>query len=188
MYDTEHVIKVQKFEDYHYQTDRYEFVRMDALVMERLTSSPRIVDIYGHCASSVLTEFLPKELESTAVPFASKTRQTRINEQQKRDMKVESLNNLTLTEKIDISIQMAEAIADLHGFEDGVLVHDDIQLSQVLFSKEKKVKLNDFNRAEVMLFNERKKQYCRYRNGPGGGDWRAPEEYADDPLNEKKQE
>ena len=28
--------------------DNYEFIRLDALVMERLTSSPRIVDAYGH--------------------------------------------------------------------------------------------------------------------------------------------
>jgi len=28
----------------------------DALIMERLTSSPRIVDIYGHCGGTVLVE------------------------------------------------------------------------------------------------------------------------------------
>merc|ERR1712113_1075110 len=80
---------------------------------------------------------------------------------------------------------MAEAIADLHGFKDGVIVHDDIQLPQFLFSKEGKIKLNDFNRGEAMLYNEDKGEYCRYRNGAGGGDWRAPEEYEDGYLNEK---
>jgi hypothetical protein len=45
---------------------------MDALIMERLTASDRIVDIYGHCAVSVLTEFLPKELEGVATPYASR--------------------------------------------------------------------------------------------------------------------
>ena len=153
--------------------------------MERLTASERIVDIYGHCAVTVLTEFFPKELERTAVPFQRRERQNNNVERQKKMKETKTLNQLTPIEKLEISLQMAEAIADIHGFKDGVIVHDDIQLSQFLFTKDNKIKLNDFNRGEVMLYNEKKGEYCRYKNGPGGGDWRAPEEYADDPLNEK---
>jgi hypothetical protein len=178
-------MKVQRFDDKNYKTDRYEFVRMDALIMERLTASPRIVDIYGHCGVTVLTEFLPVELDGYAVPFQSKTRQTnKINLQREKNYVI-PLNEINITQKLDITLQMAEAIADLHGFEDGVIVHDDIQLVQYLFSGENKIKLNDFNRGELMLYDEQKGAYCRYRNGPGGGDWRAPEEYLDDPLDEK---
>jgi serine/threonine protein kinase len=36
-----------------------------------------------------------------------------------------------------------------------------------------------------MLFDEENQEYCRYRNDVGPADWRAPEEYADRPLNEK---
>lgn len=183
--DPELVIKVQRFGDSLYHTDRFEFVRMDALTMERLTSSDRIVDIYGHCAVTVLTEFLPTELDVTAVPIQRRVRQDRTIKAQKRSQETKPLNQLGDVEKLDISLQMAEAIADLHGFKDGVLVHDDIQLPQFLFAKNNKIKLNDFNRGEAMLYNEKKGEYCRYRNGDGGGDWRAPEEYADKPLNEK---
>jgi LEA14-like dessication related protein len=35
-----------------------EMTRIDALVMSSLTSSPRIVNIFGHCATSVATEDL----------------------------------------------------------------------------------------------------------------------------------
>jgi len=35
-----------------------EMTRIDALVMSSLTSSPRIVNIFGHCAASVATEDL----------------------------------------------------------------------------------------------------------------------------------
>ena len=75
-----------------------------------------------------------------------------------------------------------------------MIVHDDIQLPQYLVTKEGKkdwrsaevvVKLNDFNRGVFMQYDEEHHEYCRYRNGPGAGDWRAPEEYRDDPLNEK---
>lgn len=46
----------------------------------------------------------------------------------------------------------------------------DIQLAQFLLSKDGKLKLNDFNRAEIMLFNEKDNEYCKYRNNPGHGD------------------
>lgn len=36
-----------------------------------------------------------------------------------------------------------------------------------------------------MLFNEKDKEYCPYITGIGGGVWRAPEEYAGRPLDEK---
>ena len=36
-----------------------------------------------------------------------------------------------------------------------------------------------------MLWNEKDLEYCGYLNGPGHGEWRSPEEYADLPLNEK---
>lgn len=62
-YDTENnqsfVLKILNME----QTLDYEIiemVRMDALVMESLTSSPRIVNIYGHCSTSVATEDMVK--------------------------------------------------------------------------------------------------------------------------------
>lgn len=97
----------------------------------------------------------------------------------------------------------------------GVIVHDDIQLCQYLWTEENgiSVKLNDFNRAEIMLWDETAGKYCRYKNGRGHGDvsvdeagistecapssycthfllwrawqWRAPEEYKDRPLDEK---
>jgi serine/threonine protein kinase len=67
----------------------------------------------------------------------------------------------------------------------GIIVHDDIQLSQFLITKEGTLKLNDFNRAETMLYSDEEQVYCRYKNGAGHGNFRAPEEYVDNPLNEK---
>lgn len=66
------------------------------------------------------------------------------------------------------------------------MVHGDIQTAQFLLDKDGRVLLNDFNRAEIMTWDEDgDHDYCRYTNGHGGGDWRAPEEYLDEPLNEK---
>lgn len=66
-----------------------------------------------------------------------------------------------------MALQMAESIADLHGFKDGVIVHDDIQLCQWLRNRDGKLKLGDFNRARVLQWDRRKQKYCPYNNGKG---------------------
>ena len=50
------------------------------------------------------------------------------------------------------------------------MVHQDIQLSQFLFNSDKSlVKLNDFNRAEFLLWDEDEEKYCLYHEGRGMG-------------------
>jgi thiamine kinase-like enzyme len=44
-----------------------------------------------------------------------------------------------------MAVEMAESIAILHGFKDGVIVHNDIQLRQWLRTREGRLKLGDFN-------------------------------------------
>jgi len=173
IFDPQLVVKVQRFRKNPFKMDRYEFIRMDALVMERLTSSPRIADIYGHCATSIYSEFLPKEAEEFIIIGDGDG--SDLNDKDDVDPK----NLFSISEKLDMALQMAESIADLHGFKDGVLVHDDIQLAQFLFAADGRLKLNDFNRAEVMLFDEEDGSYCKYQNGKGAGDYRAPEEFED---------
>ena len=60
-----------------------------------------------------------------------------------------------------------------------------IKLGQFLLTDDGHVKLNDFNRAEIMLFNEKDQEYCPYMTSIGGGVWRAPEEYVGTPLDDK---
>jgi hypothetical protein len=48
------------------------------------------------------------------------------------------------------------------------------KLQFLLTPDRKHVKLNDFNRMEVMLWNDQDQEYCRYRNGPGQGEvWKV---------------
>lgn len=53
--------------------------------------------------------------------------------------------------------------------------HDDFhivcsQLSQFLLNEDKTMlKLNDFNRAEFMLWDDEEKDYCKYSEGHGNG-------------------
>lgn len=46
---------------------------------------------------------------------------------------------------------------------------DDVQAVQWLITEDGNVKLNDFNRAEFMLYDEEHGEYCKYKNGPGPG-------------------
>lgn len=178
-FDAEIVIKVQRFHQNEFTVDHYELIRMDALVMERLTGSPRIADIYGHCATSVNAEFLPRELHHLIIPGMG------LGEDMNDAMDVDPQNDLTITQKLDYALQMAEAIADLHGSDGGILVHDDLQVFQWLFTPDGRLKLNDFNRAESMLYDEDAGEYCKYHNGHIAGEFRAPEEIVDGLLSEK---
>ena len=39
-----------------YNMENYEYMRMDAIVSERIGSYPQIVNIYGFCALSLVSE------------------------------------------------------------------------------------------------------------------------------------
>jgi hypothetical protein len=139
-------------------------VRKDALIMERLTSSPRIIDIYGYCGTSMAVEYVENEMESNIVPGTGYMTE---DLQKMHDwFDVHPRNSYSAEEKLKLALSMAESLADLHGFKDGVIVHDDVQLCQWL--KKKKtgtLKLGDFNRAGLMLFDETANKYCKYSNG-----------------------
>jgi hypothetical protein len=64
-------------------------------------------------------------------------------------------------------------------------VHDDVQICQWLRKGDNKLKLGDFNRAEIMEYDSEEREYCKYKNGRGWGNYRSPEEFSDHDLNEK---
>ena len=94
-------------------------------------------------------------------------------------------NPLRPLKKLQIALQMAEALTDLHGYKNGIIIHDDISLSQYLYTSSMQIKLNDFNRAEIMLYDTSQQKYCKYTNGKVYGVYRSPEEMKDEELNEK---
>lgn len=172
--------------DHEMKIDDYEFVRMDAIVAERLSASPRIYDIYGFCGLGILSEYfyhgdIEGDVSGGENGSGYMKKGTLHDEEQLKPQ-----NNLTGIQKLVLALEMAEALADLHGYANGLIVHDDVQLAQFLLNKDQtRLKLNDFNRAEFPLFDEEKNAYCHYKNGKGHGNWRAPEEYRDKPLTEQ---
>lgn len=145
----------------------YEFVRMDAVVAERLSSSPRIFDMYGMCGYTILSEFFPHgDMDDILIGEEGYSTQEDLDD--KDDVKPQ--NDLTTIEKVTIALQMAEALADLHGFPGGLIVHGDLDNKQYLYNADKSiVKLNDFNRAEWLNWDAEEQVYCRHSSGGGNG-------------------
>lgn len=142
-------------------------MRMDAIVNEKLSWSPRIVNIYGYCGLGMISEAMQSgDLETLAIP----TKVGRLSMAIDVSSSLEDRNTISGKQKLEYSLDMAEAVLLLHSYPGGVIVHDDIQLSQFLVAADGSLKLNDFNRAEIMLWNQKDNEYCRYHNNPGSGD------------------
>lgn len=147
----------------------YEFMRMDALITEKLASNPTIVDNYAFCALSMIGEAMVHgDMEKIAVP-----KKGRIKLELDPRLPLYVWNNLSGEQKLKYGLQMAETVALLHGFPQGTIIHNDLQLSQYLLDENDNIKLNDFNRGEIMFWNEKDKEYCKYKNNPGHGDVRS---------------
>ena len=181
-----YILKVMRWQEEKknlFTRSMVERTRLDALVMERLASSPRITDMYGFCSASIMTEPLPGEVWKEAVPTKRVVDKGEFND--KDEVDTIPKNPYTPTEKIKMALEMAEALADLHGFKDGMIVHNDLDPGQYLRTQDGRMKLNDFNCAKPQLYDTITGKYCKYYNGEIGGKFRSPEEFVPTVLDEK---
>ena len=81
------------------------------MVMQLLQSSSRIIDIYGHCAGTVIVEAMVEDLEDEILSSDGVLPPEGLNDID--DVKPQ--NNLTSSEKLFIALEMAECIAAMHG-------------------------------------------------------------------------
>ena len=171
--------------------NRMQKIQTEALVMEALTSSPRISNIYGHCALSVAVEAAAYDMEDSVLPWMPEVQNKRgyISQAQLEEWSIQDahpLNNFTAPEKLDLLLQMAESMADAHGLPTGPVVSGDVAVDQWLRSADgqnQRVVLNDFDSAVFLPYNLTSHQYCPYKSGPVGG-FKTPEEHRVDYLDE----
>jgi hypothetical protein len=162
-------------------------VTKESVVMEALTSSPRIVDIYGHCSTSTMAEYLPGDITTQIVPGDKEDydrghiSQVELDDLQQDD--VHPLNNFTVMEKLSLALLMTESLADLHGLPTGVFVHGDAHPDQWLVTMNGALKLNDFNNGNFLEFNPHTMEYCKYWTEYGGA-YKSPEEFRGDYCDE----
>jgi len=141
-------------------------VFMEALIMERMSSHPQIADLFGHCYTSLMVqqgfEISQQIVSGEEYNGRGRIAQAELNELQRRD--VHPLNNFAVEQKLDIAISMAEAIAVLHGHDEGVIVNDDVHPDQYLLSRPEggHVFMNDFSNARVLHWNPTEQRYCKF--------------------------
>lgn len=150
-----------RFEERHYEHDR-----IDAVAMERLTASPHVIDIFGFCGHSVMTEFADGK---SVGELADKAKKKRLK-------------------RLEIARDIASGLADIHDIDgDGTasLVHYDINPANVV-SIGGRLKFNDFNIAVMRTRNETSGEMCGIPSQYPNPQWRSPEEAKNsDNLTEK---
>lgn len=151
------IFKTQRYE-HDFLGRNYDRHRRDAVAMERLTPSPFIMGIYGYCATSGVFEFADGgSLEDALWALG-------------HDHAVEPWN---AQERLVVSYQVAAALAAVHNYpKEGVpaIAHTDIATGQYVYSRQaSSFKLQDFNRARFLAWNNKTDTPCTYTvgNNPG---------------------
>jgi hypothetical protein len=163
----EFVVKLLRLSDRHRFTHHTFFsIQLEALVMERTSSSPRTSNTYGYCGSSLVVE-RGFPISRAILPSYSFYHSKHVPEQ--------PVNDISLEQKLKLAVQMTEGLAELHGDPKGVIANDDIQVQQWLLDRNGNVKLNDMNNGKVLQWNPEKREYCPFF---ASFDylWRPPEE------------
>eukprot|EP00978_Attheya_sp_CCMP212_P016408 scaffold42990_cov56-Attheya_sp.AAC.5 len=141
---------------YDFDHRHFDRNRRDAIIAERLTASPYVSHIYGHCANSAMYEFSSGEDLYDAVE-----------------------EGLSRKEILRIATDAANALAHTNyamDLENPVIAHTDIKPDQFILTGSS-FKLNDFNRGKLLLWDTEKKKPCGFKVGKNGGRNRSPEEY-----------
>jgi Protein kinase domain len=174
---TEPIVLKTMRRDHELTSRNYDRHRRDAIVMEQLTSSPYVVNIYGFCGNSVLTEYMDTTLDDVIYGDEDGT----------IDLVIGSKRvNVTSATKVQWALDVTRGVQALHELSGGPIVHTDIQAKQFLISPTTGiVKINDFNRCRFMAKSNVTGRPCKFRIPSAPGKSRAPEEYNFEDLDEK---
>lgn len=139
----------------------FEFNRVDALAMERLTASPHVINLYGYCGLSVVTEFAGKSLDAVTGKMSS-------------------------TDRLRLASQVAQGLADIHSLDERPsLVHNDINLANLVFTQDDRPVLNDFNVASLLMKHNETGETCPFVSRFPNAQWKSPEEQVLDTKEER---
>ncbi|KAL7560676.1 hypothetical protein ACA910_001358 [Epithemia clementina (nom. ined.)] len=175
----EAVLKTQRFEHGFSERSNIERHRVDAMVMEHHTSSPWIMNVYGVCATSSISEFAPNgSLRERIWPSSGDS----YDDDESEDSPPDKFEMLWL------AIQATMGISDLHDYDSkgrAAIAHSDIKPEQFVFTRTGTLKLNDFNIARFLRFNPTTKEICPYSYDSHPGTSRSPEEFSNGPETDK---
>ena len=151
---------------HNFEDNFEEHDRIDAIALERLTSSPHVINIYGFCGHSVVTEYADGPRLGT---LADKSKKIPLK-------------------RLEIARDIASGLADVHGIDGDdqpSFVHLDINPANVVVVG-KTLKLNDFNIGIILKKNKKTGKTCGFPAQYPNPQWRSPEESREqDDLTEK---
>jgi len=159
--------------DHNFEEKYFEDNRVDIVAMERLSSSPYIIDAYAFCGLTTVQQFAGKELGDVV-----------------DGRRVKSIDKLKLAK------QIAQGVADIHSIknDDGKLpdspsmVNNDINPSNLLFTADGRPVFNDFNIAVLVMKHKKTGETCPFYSHFPNPQWKAPEEQVvgDDNTEERR--
>jgi serine/threonine protein kinase len=151
----------------NFTPDAYYAHRIDALVMERLTFSPYIVNVFAFCGQSVLTEYA-----DTSARDVIKNK------------------NLSSSSRLKLARDLALGLSHIHTgpVQKGhlkrgpaSLAHLDINIANAVHIGNV-TKLNDFNLAMLIPWNVTSKRPCGMVSHFSNPLWKSPEEISNSTL------
>jgi len=167
-YDGSPIALKSKLYDVDFTKRNFDRYRRDAVCLERLSPSPLILDIYSFCGVTAFIQYCAMGDLDRAIRKKGK--------------------NWTPSKKLQIAIQVMEAIAAVHNVDRegrASFAHTDITTDQFLSVGDDNFRLNDFNRMRAIGWDNDKDQACGFTISKNPGNWRSPEEYRYDPETEK---
>lgn len=132
----------------------FENNRVDALAMERLTASPFVMNLYSYCGMTVVTEYAPKEVADVA-------------------------NKMNSTARLELAAQVAQGLADIHSIDNSsrtTLVHNDLNLANLVLTPDNVPVLNDFNIAILLMKHNETDETCPFYSHFPNPQWTSPEQ------------
>jgi serine/threonine protein kinase len=174
---TQFVLKtLRNTENFRFDIVSTWYIRGEAMLLEKLSSSPRLADIYGFCSFTTLTQ-VGVGFGDVVVPRPN----WKLRLQDERPPLPQTPDNQLLPhEKLKLALEMAEGLAELHGYHQGVICHDDVSMSQWLWNDKGEAFLNDVNTIRVLEWNDDQNDYCPYFTYVKVGEYRPIESFSPD--------
>ena len=172
-----YALKTFRWDAYDWTERNFDRHRRDAILSDRLTSSPYALHQFAYCGNSGIYEFANGgSLEDAMYDENGEIRQ--------------EMHNWTSSHKVSLAYQVARAVADVHNMDEegrASMSHTDIAARQFIsVDGGKSFKINDFNRARFLYQNKTHPELnCPCYVGGNTGRFRSPEEYAHKPETEK---
>ena len=131
----------------------------EAAILYQMRNSPHVVRMLGFCNDTSVMEYVPGNL---------------------KDIVLDENVAISVKEALQLCLDAAKGIVALHTMSGGPVAHRDIDICQLLITKEGVLKVNDFNRLVYVgpnLLPGKSSEKCLYNSAVYGGKIRSPEEY-----------